>query len=238
MAYGSYGISNFPYFSSRSMAVLNEGISYGVCHVRGGGELGEQWRVGGKDAAKPNTWRDLIACAEKAVADKLTTPRQLFIIGGSAGGIPMGMAPVERPDLFAGVIDQVPMASALRAEFQTNGPANIPEFGTIKTEDGFRNLLAMDGYQHLRDGVVYPPVLITTGLNDPRVDSWQPAKLAARMLAANPNNVVVLRVDEEAGHGIGSTKSQTDELYADIIAFINWRLGKPGWSPAGSGTRH
>jgi prolyl oligopeptidase len=238
MAYGSYGISNFPYFSSRSMAVLNEGISYGVCHVRGGGELGEQWRVGGKDAAKPNTWRDLIACAEKAVADKLTTPRQLFIIGGSAGGIPMGMAPVERPDLFAGVIDQVPMASALRAEFQTNGPANIPEFGTIKTEDGFRNLLAMDGYQHLRDGVVYPPVLITTGLNDPRVDSWQPAKLAARMIAANPNNVVVLRVDEEAGHGIGSTKSQTDELYADIIAFINWRLGKPGWSPAGSGTQH
>lgn len=230
LAYGSYGISNFPFFSPRVMAVVNEGIGYGVCHVRGGGELGETWRLGGKDAEKPNTWRDLVACAEKAVADGLTTPRQLFIIGGSAGGIPMGMAPIERPELFAGVIDQVPMASALRAEFQTNGPANIPEFGTIKTEQGFRNLLAMDGYQHIRDGVDYPPVLITTGLNDPRVDSWQPAKLAARMQAANPKNVVLLRVDEEAGHGIGSTKSQTDGLYADIIAFIKWRLGDPAYS--------
>ena len=129
------------------------------------------------------------------------------------------------------MIDQVPMASALRAEFQTNGPANIPEFGTIKTEEGFRNLLAMDGYQQLKEGAAYPPVLITTGLNDPRVNSWQPAKLAARMQAANPSNTVLLRVDEEAGHGIGSTKTQADQLYADMIAFINWRLGKPGWTP-------
>jgi prolyl oligopeptidase len=231
-AYGSYGISNFPSFSSRIPSMVDDGISYAVCHVRGGGELGEQWRLGGKDANKPNTWRDLIACAETAVAQGLTTPKQLFIMGGSAGGIPMGMAPVERPDLFAGVIDEVPMASALRAEFQPNGPANIPEFGTIKDEQGFKNLLAMDGYQHIKDGVAYPPVLITTGLNDPRVGSWQPEKLAARMQAANPENVALLRVDEDAGHGIGSTRSQTDELFTDIIAFIKWRLGEAGWSPA------
>lgn len=232
MAYGSYGISNFPFFSPRVTTVVDNGISYAVCHVRGGGELGEQWRLGGKDASKPNTWRDLIACAETAVAQGLTTPKQLFIIGGSAGGIPMGMASVERPDLFAGVIDEVPMASAIRAEFQPNGPANIPEFGTIQDEKGFRNLLAMDGYQHIKDGVAYPPVLITTGLNDPRVGSWQPEKLAARMQAANPQNVALLRVDEDGGHGIGSTRTQADDLYADIITFIKWRLGAEGWSPA------
>ncbi|HUQ13143.1 MAG TPA: prolyl oligopeptidase family serine peptidase, partial [Novosphingobium sp.] len=229
-AYGSYGVSTFPYFGNRFFSVVNEGIDYAICHVRGGGELGEAWRLGGKDAAKPNTWRDLIACAETAIAQGLTTREQLFITGGSAGGIPMGMAPMERPDLFAGVIDQVPMASALRAEFQVNGPANIPEFGTIKDETGFKNLLAMDGYQHVRANTAYPPYLITTGLNDSRVDSWQPAKLAARMRAANPDNVVLLRVEEEAGHGIGSTKSQTDGLWADMVAFINWRLGRAGWT--------
>jgi prolyl oligopeptidase len=126
MAYGSYGISQFPYFSTRTAAIINEGISYGVCHVRGGGELGEEWRSGGRGANKPNTWRDLIACAEEAVLRGLTKPQQLFIMGGSAGGIPMGMAPVERPDLFAGVISMVPMASALRADFQVNGPAQYP----------------------------------------------------------------------------------------------------------------
>ena len=232
MAYGSYGISQFPYFSPRSAAYLNEGIGYGVCHVRGGGELGEAWRQSGRGASKPNTWRDLIACAEEAIRRGLTTRQQLFIMGGSAGGIPMGMAPVERPDLFAGVISQVPMASALRAEFQTNGPATIPEFGTIKDEAGFRNLLAMDGYQAVRDGMRLPPYLITTGLNDPRVDSWQPGKYAARLRAANPENLVLLRVDEDAGHGIGSTRAQGDALNADIIAFINWRLGREGFAPA------
>ncbi|WP_380939606.1 prolyl oligopeptidase family serine peptidase [Sphingomonas floccifaciens] len=231
-AYGSYGVSNFPYFSPRTTALVDQGIDFAMCHVRGGGELGEAWRLGGKDANKSNTWRDLIACAETAIAQGLTTPDQLFITGGSAGGIPMGMAPMERPDLFAGVIDQVPMASALRAEYQTNGPANIVEFGTVKDAQGFRNLLAMDGYQHVKTGVAYPPYLITTGLNDPRVDSWQPGKLAAKMRAANPKNVVLLRVDEDGGHGIGSTKAQTDSLYADIVTFINWRLGKPGWTLA------
>ncbi|MEI9851381.1 MAG: prolyl oligopeptidase family serine peptidase [Sphingomonas sp.] len=229
-AYGSYGVSNYPVFSSRLLSTVNEGFSVGTCHVRGGGEFGEAWRLAGKDASKPNTWRDLIACAEQAVAAGLTTPGQLFITGGSAGGIPMGMAPMERPDLFAGVIDQVPMASALRSEFQTNGPANIVEFGTVKEEAGFRNLLAMDGYQHVEKGKSYPAYLITTGLNDPRVDSWQPGKLAARMRAANPDNIVLLRVDEEGGHGIGSTKAQTDALYADMFAFMHWRLGKAGWA--------
>ena len=90
----------------------------------------------------------------------------------------------------------------------------------------------MDGYQAVRDGMRLPPYLITTGLNDPRVDSWQPGKYAARLRAANPENLVLLRVDEDAGHGIGSTRAQGDALNADIIAFINWRLGREGFAPA------
>ena len=149
----------------------------------------------------------------------------MLCIGGvSAGGITMGRAMEERPDLFAGVFDLVPSANALRQEFSTSGPANIPEFGTITTEQGFKNLLAMDTIHHVKPGTQYPPIMITTGLNDPRVSSWEPAKLTATLLAAGTRNPVLLRVDENAGHGIGSTKTQNDELYADILSFIKWRV--------------
>ena len=223
LAYGSYGLSQFPAFGTRTMATVPNGIDYAVCHVRGGGELGEAWRLGGKDANKPNTWRDLIACGETLIAGGYTTKTQLFIIGGSAGGITMGRAMEERPDLFAGVLDLVPAANATRSEFQPTGPANIPEFGTIKDKQGFANLLEMDTVQNAKKGVKYPPIMITTGLNDPRVSSWEPAKFAATLRTAGPTEPVLLRIDEKAGHGIGSTKSQTDLLYADVITFIRWR---------------
>jgi prolyl oligopeptidase len=226
MAYGSYGISEFPGFGTRTMATLPNGIDYAICHVRGGGELGEAWRLGGKDANKPNTWRDLIACGEQLIASGYTTKDKLFIIGGSAGGITMGRAMEERPDLFAGVFDMVPAANAIRSEFSVSGPVNIPEFGTIKDEQGFKNLLAMDTIQHVKPGVKYPPIMITTGLNDPRVSSWEPAKLAATLRASGDTNPVLFRVDEKAGHGIGSTKTQNDELYADVVAFILAHSGK------------
>ncbi len=141
-AYGSYGISQLADFSPRAVNFLEAGGTYASCHVRGGGELGEAWRLGGKDAKKPNTWRDLIACGEDLIARGVTTKSKLFIFGGSAGGITMGRALTERPDLFAGVINSVPAANTLRAEFSPNGPPNIPEFGTIKTEAGFKNLYA------------------------------------------------------------------------------------------------
>jgi prolyl oligopeptidase len=230
-AYGSYGISEFPVFSPRANFFVNQGAIYATCHVRGGGELGEAWRLAGKDANKPNTWRDLIACGEDLVARGYTTPDKLFIVGGSAGGITMGRALEERPDLFAGVIDAVPAANTIRSEFSPNGPDNIPEFGSVATPEGFKNLYAMDSYMHVDSGVDYPAVLITTGLNDPRVAPWEPAKLAARLLATDPKRPVLLRVDEEAGHGIGSTKAQTDRLWADVFSFIFWRARWPGFTP-------
>ncbi|MGI3778315.1 MAG: prolyl oligopeptidase family serine peptidase [Janthinobacterium lividum] len=237
-AYGSYGISELADFSTRTVGFLREGGSYASCHVRGGGELGDAWRLAGKDALKPNTWRDLIACAEDLVARGVTTPAQLFIFGGSAGGITVGRAMTERPDLFAGVIDAVPAANTLRAEFSPNGPPNVPEFGSVATEEGFRNLFEMDTLQHVVPGTQYPAVLITTGLNDPRVSPWEPAKLAATLQASGTTNPVLLRIDREGGHGIGSTRSQGDALAADIYSFVFWRAGRPGWAPQDAAATH
>ena len=230
-AYGSYGISELADFTGRRAAMMRKGITYGVCHVRGGGELGEQWRLGGKDANKHNTWGDLIACSEYLIARGITTPARLFILGGSAGGITMGRSLTERPDLFAGVLDLVPAANTLRAEFTAGGPANIPEFGSITKAAGLANLYDMDTIQHVRPGTQYPAVMITTGLNDPRVAPWEPAKVAAALQASETAKPVLLRIDAEAGHGIGSTKTQTDSITADWIAFVFWHAGVPDWQP-------
>jgi prolyl oligopeptidase len=231
-AYGSYGISDLADFSIRRASAMRKGITYGLCHVRGGGELGEQWRLGGKDANKHNTWGDLIACSEYLIARGTTTKPKLFILGGSAGGITMGRSLTERPDLFAGVLDLVPSANTLRAEFTAGGPANIPEFGTITNAAGLANLYDMDTIQHVKTGTQYPAVMITTGLNDPRVAPWEPAKAAAALQASGTSKPVLLRIDEEAGHGIGSTKTQTDALAADVVAFVFWRAGLPEWQPS------
>jgi len=143
----------------------------------------------------------------------------------------MGRAMEERPDLFAGVLDMVPAANTLRAEFSPNGPNNIPEFGTVTKEQGFKNLYDMDSLQHIQKGAKYPAIMISTGLNDPRVSPWEPAKLEAALLAAGAPNPVLLRIDAQAGHGIGSTRTQTDSLTADGIAFVKWRSGEASWRP-------
>jgi prolyl oligopeptidase len=230
-AYGSYGDAYLPGFDAAALASIDAGATRAVCHVRGGGEMGEAWRLAGKDANKPNTWRDLIACAERLIADGFTSSDMLMIAGSSAGGIAVGRAKIERPDLFAAVLSDVPMASAIRAEFQLNGPVNIVEFGTIKDPTGFKNLLAMDAYFSVEAGTAYPAVLFTTGLNDPRVDPWQPAKAAARMQTAGSPNPVLLRVAGDGGHGIGATRRQEDEKDADTMAFLFWRAGLPNWQP-------
>ncbi|MGH9641778.1 MAG: prolyl oligopeptidase family serine peptidase, partial [Terriglobales bacterium] len=182
-------------------------------------------------ANKHNTWEDLIACGESLIAHGTTSKDKLFILGGSAGGITMGRALTERPDLFAGVLDLVPAGNTLRAEFSPNGPPNIPEFGTVKTQAGFNNLYEMDTTVHVKKGVQYPAVMVTTGLNDPRVSSWEPAKVAAALQASGSIRPVLLRIDAQAGHGIGSTKTQNDDLYADMIAFVLWRAGESQWRP-------
>jgi len=231
-AYGAYGVSSFPYFGTRAMAYVDAGVSRAECAVRGGGEFGERWRLGGKGPTKPNTWRDAIACAEELIAKGYTTPDLLFITGTSAGGIMVGRAATERPDLFAGAIARVGDVNALRMETMAAGPANIPEFGTVKDPQGFKDLYAMDAYQHVMDGVRYPAFLITGGLNDPRVEPWEGAKLAARLQEIPGHRPILYRLEEKAGHGLGTTKGTRDIEEADITAFILWRSGTPAWQPA------
>jgi prolyl oligopeptidase len=232
-AYGSYGITSDAYFGPRFIAWLEQGGVWATAHVRGGGEFGREWHEGGRLLTKPNTWGDLIAAAEQLIADNWTSAAKLAIRGGSAGGITVGRALTERPDLFAAVISQVGVSNTLRAEFSQNGPPNVPEFGSVTTADGFKGLYEMDAYQHVKGGTKYPALLLTTGMTDPRVDPWQAAKMAARVQAATTSGKpVLLRVDFQAGHGIGSTRSQRDEEFGDIFAFILWQTGIAGFQPA------
>jgi len=224
--YGAYGIENTsPFFASGFLPWLNRGGVLAFTGIRGGGEYGEEWHLAGKGATKSNTWKDFIACAEYLIAEKYTSPQHLGIIGGSAGGILISNTITERPELFGAAISAVGLNNALRAETTPNGVPNIPEFGTFKTEEGFKSLLAMDGYHKVKDGAKYPAVMLTHGINDPRVEPWMSAKMAARLQAATTSGKpVLLRVDYDAGHGIGSTKKQRNEENADVYAFLFQQL--------------
>jgi prolyl oligopeptidase len=236
-AYGAYQISMTPYFNARGVAFLEQGGVLAYAHVRGGGEYGKRWWRAGQKISKPNTWRDLVDCCEELIKQKWTSPKQLTIQGGSAGGITVGRALTERPDLFTAVISNVGVSNALRAEFSQNGPPNIDEFGTVKERGGFLGLKQMDAYHAVRDGVRYPAVLLTTGMTDPRVEPWQAAKMTARLqeavtrLQRADRNPVLLRVDFDAGHGLGSTRQQADAERADEYAFALWRSGIAGFQP-------
>jgi prolyl oligopeptidase len=226
-AYGAYQIVSGPYFSPRTLALLERGGVFAVAHVRGGGEYGKRWWKGGQKLTKPNTWRDLIDCCEHLIRERWTSKATLTIQGGSAGGITVGRALTERPDLFAGVISNVGVSNTLRAEFSQNGPPNIDEFGSVKDKDGFNGLREMDALFHVKDGTRYPAVLLTVGMTDPRVEAWQGAKMAARLQKANRSkNPILLRVEFEAGHGLGSTRGQIDDERADEYAFVLWRAGR------------
>ena len=230
--YGAYGITIDPSFRPTGLAFLERGGIFAVAHVRGGGEYGEDWHNGGRLLTKQHTIDDFIACAEYLIAKKYTSPAKLAGEGTSAGGITIGGAITQRPDLFAAALDRVGDSDALRSELMASGPANIPEFGTVKEADGFKALYAMDAYQHVKDGTKYPAVLLTTGVNDPRVAPWQAAKMTARLQAATTSGKpILLRVDYDAGHGLGSTKSQRDAELADEVAFLLWQFGVPEFQP-------
>jgi prolyl oligopeptidase len=230
--YASYGITEEPFYSVYRLAWLDAGGVYAVANPRGSSVYGEDWYKGGFQATKPNTWKDFIACAEWLIAQKWTSPDRLGIFGGSAGGILVGRALTERPDLFAAVVPSVGALDMLRFENTANGVPNIPEFGTRTTEAGFRSLLAMSTYAHITDGTKYPAVMLTHGVNDPRVEVWESTKTAARLMAATSSGKpVLMRLDFDAGHGIGNTKSQQAQERGDIFSFFLWQMGVPGYQP-------
>jgi prolyl oligopeptidase len=225
-AYGSYGIAAYtPAFAARTLALVDAGAIVGYANVRGGGEYGREWHKAGQLTNKPNTWRDLIAVCEELCAKKYTSPPHLAIGGRSAGGIAVGRALTERPDLFAAVIDGVGWSNPLRYVVEQNGYSEEPEWGAINDPAGYQALKGIDSYQAVKDGTAYPAVLLTTGVTDPRVAPFHVAKMAARLQAATSSDKpILLRVDYDAGHGIGSTRSQQDREAADTYAFLLWRL--------------
>jgi prolyl oligopeptidase len=233
-AYGSYGMSAYtPAFAGRTLALVDAGFIVGYAHVRGGGEYGRAWHKAGQLMNKPNTWRDLIDVCEELCAKKYTSRERLAIGGRSAGGITVGRAMTERPELFAAVIDGVGWSNPLRYVAEQNGYGEEPEWGAISEEAGYRALKLIDSYQAVKDGVAYPAVLLTTGVTDPRVGPFHVAKMAARLQAATSSGKpVLLRVDFDAGHGIGSTRAQQDREAADTYAFLLWQTGVKAYQPA------
>jgi len=230
--YGAYGFSLEPYFDPRWLAWLERGGIYAIAHVRGGGEYGEDWHNGGFQETKPNTWKDLIACAEHLIAQRFTRSERLGLIGTSAGGILAGRAMTERPDLFAAVAANVGALDMIRMETTPTGPGNAAEFGSVNSEPGFAALLAMSTYHHLKAQVRYPGTLLVHGVNDPRVPVWMSAKTAARLQATTTSGrPVLLRLDYQAGHGIGSSAPQRRLEFADTLAFMLWQFGDPAFRP-------
>lgn len=230
--YASYGSTEEPWFSTGRLAWIQAGGVFAVANPRGSGVYGEEWYRAGLLQNKANSWNDFIACAEYLVRQRWTQPARLGILGGSAGGILVGRAMTERPDLFAAVVPAVGVLDMLRAETTPNGIPNIAEFGSVKTEAGFRALLAMSTYANVRPGVPYPAVLLTHGVNDPRVEVWMSSKTAARLQASSTSGrPVLLRLDWSAGHGIGNTRQQRLEESADVYSFFLWQFGMPGFQP-------
>ena len=226
-AYGAYGFSETAGFSAPRMAWLEQGGVLALANVRGSGVNGDAWYRAGQKSTKSNTWKDGVACAQYLIAQGFATPKTLAAMGTSAGGIFVGRTVTAAPELFAAAIFDVGVMDAVRAEDSANGITNISEFGSAASPKEFPALLEMSTYHHIVDGTPYPAVLLVHGMNDPRVDVWHSGKAAARLQAATTSKKpILLRLDMQAGHGMGSTATQRNAMSADIYAFLLWQMGK------------
>lgn len=228
--YGAYGVSETPYLDPYLKLWLEEGGIYAVAHVRGGGEKGDSWHQDGKKMKKENTWEDFISAAEYLIKEKYTSKTKLAAISASAGGIMLGKAITEKPELFSAAVIQVGIMNPLRLHKMSNGLNNAKEFGDINDYDEFIGLLKMDPYHTIKNKTHYPAVMITCGLNDARVPAWQPAKFATALQEATiSNNPILLRVDFEGGHGLDSTNKKRNEELIDNLLFLLWQTGHPNY---------
>ena len=225
--YAAYGFSETATFAPTEMAWIEHGGILAYANVRGSGVYGDDWYKAGFKATKPNTWKDGVACAKYLIAEGYTTSKNLAVMGTSAGGIFVGRTVTSAPELFAAAIFNVGILDAVRAEESANGITNISEFGSAKVASEFPGLLEMSTYHHIQDQHAYPAVMLIHGMNDPRVDVWHSAKTAARLQAAsNSGKPVLLRLDLQAGHGIGSTANQQNAMWADIYSFLLWQMDR------------
>ena len=224
-AYGSYGYTLSPAFVAHRLVFIEQGGIYAVANIRGGGAYGDDWHRAANLGNKKVSIDDLAACARYLVTRKFTTPKRLAIQGGSAGGLLVYGVMVHHPEVAAAVLAHVGFADVLRSELSPNGEFNTTEFGTVTDETQFRGMYAYSPYHHVTDGVVYPTVMATTGMNDPRVEPWHSFKMVARLQASGTPNPVLLRVSYSTGHGRGTGLSQRDQQLADSYTFLFAALG-------------
>jgi prolyl oligopeptidase len=232
--YGGYSISEKPHFLGAQARVwLDQGGVYVQANLRGGGEYGEEWHKAGNLTRKQNVFDDFLACAQYLIDQKYTTPQHLAIIGGSNGGLLMGAALTQRPEMFRAVASFVGVYDMLRVELDPNGQFNVTEYGTVKDADQFKALYAYSPYHHVKDGTPYPAILFLTGENDHRVNPMESRKMTARLQAANGSGLpILLRTSSNAGHGIGTSLDERTEQNADVFAFLFDQLGVR-YRPAG-----
>jgi oligopeptidase B len=226
--YGSYGYSIAPTFSSSRLSLLDRGVIFAIGHIRGGGELGEEWRQAGRMMNKMNTFTDFIACAETLIDKKITSKDRLVIQGGSAGGLLMGVVSNMRPDLFKAVVSQVPFVDVLNTMLDASLPLTTSEYiewGNPNEKAAFEYMKTYSPYDNVarKD---YPAMLVKVSLNDSQVPYWEGTKLVAKLRTMKTdNNPLLLKVNFGAGHGGASGRYDALRETAFDYAFMLWQMG-------------
>jgi oligopeptidase B len=226
--YGAYGISMDPEFSSDRLSLLDRGFVYAIAHIRGGADLGKPWHEDGRILKKINTFTDFIACAEYLIAGKYTSADRLAIMGGSAGGLLMGAVTNMRPDLFAVVVAKVPFVDALNTMLDASLPLTVGEYeewGNPNEKQYYDYIKSYAPYENV-GAKEYPTMLITAGLNDPRVSYWEPAKWTAKLRAMKKDqHMLLLKTNMGSGHFGSSGRYEYIKETAFDYAFILNSLG-------------
>jgi oligopeptidase B len=221
--YGSYGISVDPAFSSPRLSLIDRGFIFAIAHVRGGQELGRQWYEGGKLLKKKNTFTDFIACAEYLIRENFTNPAKLFAMGRSAGGLLMGAVINMRPDLFQGVVAEVPFVDVVTTMLDSSIPLTTVEYdewGDPNEKEYYDYMLSYSPYDNV-EAKNYPNLLVTAGLYDSQVQYWEPAKWVAKLRALKTDsNRLVLKTNMDAGHGGASGRFSRHRETAFSYAFL------------------
>jgi prolyl oligopeptidase len=227
--YGGFNIGRTPFFDRNAMLVLLEhGGIYADVQLRGGNEFGEEWHRAGMLEHKQNVFDDFIAAAEYLVAEKYTDKEHLAIQGGSNGGLLVGAALTQRPDLFRAVVCQVPLLDMLRYQNFQIAKLWIAEYGSAEDPNQFDYIYAYSPYQHVKEETKYPAILFMTADSDTRVDPMHAKKMTALLQAQasnGPDRPILLRVDTKAGHGVGKPVGKLVEDSVDFWSFLFWQLG-------------
>lgn len=227
--YGSYGVSIPASFTSRRLPLLDRGVAFAIAHIRGGGDMGERWRNDGKLMRKMNTFTDFIDCAEHLFAEGWTSPPQLAIGGGSAGGLLIGAVLNLRPDLCKAAVAWVPFVDSLNTMLDDSLPLTVNEYeewGDPSDPEVFRYMRSYAPYENVAEGIELPSVLATAGLNDPRVSYWEPAKWVQRLRARASNDPIVLMyTNMGAGHAGAADRYEDLRERAIDQAFVLHQLG-------------